>query len=237
MFYCSLTLKINFNFVFQSANLKLIPLMKYFFSLFFIFLLSATIYSQAVTDSLFILHARIITADSALPLHNAHVLSKFNHWGTISNENGEFKMWVNYGDSIMVSSIGFNSAVLRMDSTVIFSDNPYNILMEKDTVLINEIIIHAFWDYRTFKQLIINMEPLNLDNFYPDWEGTGLLYMEPRPLSFKGPIQALYDAFNKSSQLRRQLIKNRREYNQLMIQMGRPNDTIPAYPEHLANPR
>ena len=211
--------------------------MKFIFLLFFIFILSATVFSQVVYDSLLVLHGRVITADSALPLHNAHVLSKFNHWGTISDENGEFKMLVSPGDSIMVSSIGFNTTVFQMGSSVILNNEPYEILMGKDTVLINEIIIHAFWDYRTFKQLIVNMEPLNLDNFYPDWEGTGLLYLEPKPLTIKGPIQALYDVFNRSAQLRRQLIRNRKEYNQLMIQMGRPNDTIPAYPEHLINQR
>lgn len=207
--------------------------MKYLISLLFILTVSSTVFSQQVSDSLLILHARVITADSALPLHNVHIISKFNHWGTISNENGEFKMLVNPDDSVMVSIVGFSTKVLVIDSNVVMADKPYEILMGKDTILINEIIIHAFWDYRTFKHLIVNMEPLNLDNFYPDWEGTELLYMDPRPLTIKGPIQALYDVFNKSAQLRRQLIRNRKEYNQLMIQMGRPNDTIPAYPEHL----
>jgi len=199
--------------------------------------LSLTLVSQQLNDSLLILHARVVTADSSLPLHNAHIISKFNHWGTISNERGEFKMLVNPGDSVMISIVGFSTRVLLIDTNVVLADKPYNILMNKDTILINEIIIHAFWDYRTFKHLIVNMEPLNLDNFYPDWEGTELLYMDPRPLTIKGPIQALYDVFNKSAQLRRQLIKNRKEYNKLMIQMGRPNDTIPDYPEHLMNQR
>jgi len=199
--------------------------------------LSLTLVSQQLNDSLLILHARVITADSALPLHNVHIISKFNHWGTISNEKGEFKMLVSPGDSVMISIVGFSTKVLLIDTNVVWADKPYNILMGKDTILINEIIIHAFWDYRTFKQLIVNMEPLNLDNFYPNWEGTELLYMDPRPLTIKGPIQALYDVFNKSAQLRRQLIRNRKDYNKLMVQMGRPNDTIPAYPEHLINQR
>ena len=211
--------------------------MKYFVSLIILMALSLTLVSQQLNDSLLILHARVVTADSSLPLHNAHIISKFNHWGTISNERGEFKMLVNPGDSVMISIVGFSTRVLLIDTNVVLADKPYNILMNKDTILINEIIIHAFWDYRTFKHLIVNMEPLNLDNFYPDWEGTELLYMDPRPLTIKGPIQALYDVFNKSAQLRRQLIKNRKEYNKLMIQMGRPNDTIPDYPEHLMNQR
>lgn len=211
--------------------------MKYLFSLLFLLTVSLTVFSQQVSDSLLIFHARVVTADSALPLHNAHIISKFNRWGTISNKNGEFKMLVSPNDSVMISTIGFSTTVLLIDSNVVMADKPYDILMGKDTILINEIIIHAFWDYRTFKHLIVNMEPLNLDNFYPDWEGTELLYLEPRPFAFKGPIQALYDVFNKSAKLRRQLIRNRKEYNLLMIQMGRESDTIPPYPEHLMNER
>lgn len=198
--------------------------------------ISFHLFSQQLNDSLLVFHAKIISADSSLPLHNAHVISKFNRWGTISNENGEFKMLVSNGDSILVSSIGYSPRVLRIDSSEITYGEPFEIIMSKDTIMINEIVIHAFWDYRTFKQLIVNMEPLNLDNFYPDWEGTELMYMEPRPLTIKGPIQALYDVFNRSAQLSRRLIKNREEYNKLMMQMGRPQDTIPAYPEHMIHP-
>ncbi|PLX11196.1 MAG: hypothetical protein C0598_08725 [Marinilabiliales bacterium] len=207
--------------------------MKRFYFLFLIILISSNLFSQKVNDSLLIFHAKIISADSSLPLHNAHVISKFNRWGTISNEDGEFKMLVSNDDSLLVSSIGYSPRFIHIDSSLIKYDQPYEIVMSKDTVMINEIVIHAFWDYRTFKQLIVNMEPLNLDNFYPNWEGTELLYMDPRPLTIKGPIQALYDVFNRSAQLSRRLIKNRKEYNKLMMQMGRPNDTIPAYPEHM----
>jgi hypothetical protein len=207
--------------------------MNRFLIFIFVIFISTNIFAQKINDSLLIFHARIISADSAQPLHNAHIISKFNKWGTISNKNGEFKMLVSNVDSLLVSSIGFSPKVLRIDTSLVNFDEPYEIIMYKDTILINEIVIHAFWDYRTFKQLIVNMEPLNLDNFYPNWEGTELLYKDPRPLTFKGPIQALYDVFNQSAKLRRQLIKNRREYNKLMMQMGRPNDTIPAYPAHI----
>jgi hypothetical protein len=209
--------------------------MRYLFSLVFILALTLSVFSQEKLDSLLVLYARVVTADSALPIQNAHVISKFNHWGTISDDNGEFKMLVSPGDSVMVSSIGFSRSIFSVDSNLVLNKDPYIILMGKDTVMINEIIIHAFWDYRTFKHLIVNMEPLNLDNFYPNWEGTELLYQDIHPLAIKGPIQALYDVFSQSARLSRQLIKNRKEYNKLMIQMGRENDTIAPYPDHIMN--
>lgn len=190
-------------------------------------------YSQEVVDSLYILDAVILTSDSLIPVENAHVISKFNRWGTISNKQGRFKLYVQNSDSVLITSIGFSPLILQIDTSILLSDDIVSILLPKDTLTINEVVIRAYWDYSTMKQIVINMQPIDLSQFYPNWEGTELLYMDPHPMSFKGPIQALYDAFNHSAILQRRLIRNRKEYNQLMYQMGRYLDTIPAKPEHM----
>lgn len=191
------------------------------------------IYAQHDTDSLYILDAVILTSDSLLPVVNAHVISKFNRWGTISNRQGRFKLYVQNSDSILITSIGFSPLILQMNSSILSSDSVLEIRLPKDTITINEVVIRAYFDYKTMKQIVINMQPVDLSQFYPNWENTGLLYMEPRPMSFKGPIQALYDVLNRSARLQRKLIRNRKEYNQIMQQMGRYLDTIPAIPEHM----
>ena len=192
-------------------------------------------YTQAdfVQDSLRILDAVILTNDSLLPVHNAHVISKFNRWGTISNEEGRFKLYVQENDSILVTSIGFRAMIIQMDPSFFQEDSIIPIILTKDTVSINEVIIRGYYDYATMKQIVVEMKPIDLTNFYPEWSGTELLYQDPRPTSFKGPIQALYDAFNQSARLQRRLLKNRKDYNRIMKQMGRPQDTIPAIPEHM----
>ena len=190
-------------------------------------------YSQQVVDSLFVLDAVILTGDSLLPVENAHVISKFNRWGTISNKQGRFKLYVQNSDSVLITSVGFSPLILRIGPSILADDSIVEILLPKDTITINEVIIRGYWDYRTMKQIVINMQPIDLGQFYPNWDGTELLYMEPHPYSFKGPIQALYDALNSSARLQRKLIKNRKEYNQLMYMMGRYLDTIPAKPEHM----
>lgn len=193
---------------------------------------SNSLIGQSKTDSLLILDAVIITSDSALPVHNAHVISKFNKWGTISNKDGRFRLYVQSNDSVLITSIGFSSLIIQMKPHH-FTDSIVIIEMPKDTLSINEVIIRGYWDYATMKQIVIDMHPIDLSQFYPDWEGTGLMYMEPRPMSFKGPIQALYDAFNRSARLQRKLIQNRKDYNKIMNQMGRYYDTIPVTPEHM----
>jgi len=195
--------------------------------------LTNNVYSQQLKDSLYILDAVILTSDSLLPVENAHVISKFNRWGTISNKEGRFKLYVQDNDSVLITSMGFSSMIFQIDTSVLLSDSIMQIQLPKDTLSINEVVIRAYWDYKTMKQIVINMQPINLSQFYPNWEGTDLLYMDPRPMSFKGPIQALYDAFNQSARLQRRLIKNRKEYNEIMYMMGRYLDTIPAKPEHM----
>ncbi len=200
--------------------------------MFFIYEVKS-VYAQQITDSLYVLDAVILTNDSLLPIENAHVISKFNRWGTISNKQGRFKLYMKDSDSILITSIGFSPLILQIDTSILIKDSILRIQLPKDTITINEVVIRAYWDYTTMKQIVINMQPIDLSQFYPDWTGTELLYMEPHPMSFKGPIQALYDAFNHSAILQRRLIKNRKEYNQLMYQMGRYLDTIPAKPEHM----
>jgi hypothetical protein len=180
-----------------------------------------------------VLQGYVLTSDSLLPVPKAHIISKMNSWGTISHDDGKYVMYVSPFDSVLFTSIGFAPRILFVDSSVMRSAQDYNVLLVKDTVTINEVVIKAFWDYETMKMLISNMEPLDIDAFYPEWEGTELMYKNIQPAPIGGPIQGLYNLLNRQARLKRKLIRNRKQYNQIMIQMGRPEDTIPAMPEHM----
>lgn len=184
-------------------------------------------------DTLFTLDAQLVTSDSLLPIPDADIISKRKLWGNISNKDGRFKMDVDPNDTLMISSIGFSTLIYIINDSIRNIEPPVIITMNKDTILINEVVIHAFWDYETFKQKIIDMPSLNLDQFYPNMDENPLDYLQPGPYTIGGPIQALYNMFNRSARLQRKLIRNRKEYNEIMIQMGRINDTIPAIPEHM----
>lgn len=188
--------------------------------------------AQAYSDDLFLLQGKVLTSDSLLPIHNAHIISKFNKWGTISDKKGDFTMLVNKNDSLLVTSIGFGALILYLNDSVQSSKPPVHIYMSKDTIMMNEFIVHAFWDYTTFKQMIINMKPIEFDFSRLDFEENLMLAL-PSGGTGLSPVQAMYNRFNKDERLKRQLIKNRKKYNELMIDMGRPQDTIPATPEHM----
>jgi hypothetical protein len=76
------------------------------------------------------------------------------------------------------------------------------------------------------------MEPLDFDYERINFEENLMLSL-PTTGTGLSPIQALYNRFNKNERLKRKLLKIRREYNELMMQMGRPNDTVPSKPEHM----
>ena len=190
--------------------------------------------AQKAKPFLFDLTGKVVSSDSLEPIPNVHLISKFNKWGTISNEQGFFRMLVSPNDSLLISSIGYSSRIVHLNDSILKLPQPVLFTLSRDTVLIHEVVIHGFWDYRTFKQMIINMKPMDLKQFYPDMNADPLLYRNPpTALVVKGPIQALYDIFNKNARLQRKLIRNRKEYNKLMINLGREKDTIPAIPEHM----
>lgn len=195
--------------------------------------LAGKISAQIDNDTLCVLDAVVITSDSLLPIKNAHIVSKYTKWGAISNTEGRFKLYVTAKDSLLVTTMGFAPKIIRTTPEMFIKDSVFEVQLTKDTLTINEVVIRGYYDYVTMKQIVVEMKPVDLTQFYPDWDGTGLLYKDPGPMSFKGPIQALYDAFNRSARLQRKLIKNRADYNRIMNQMGRYQDTIPVIPEHM----
>lgn len=231
---------LNFKFDFYLSTIllsnlyhKYLPLLATF-SFMICIALSMQVKAQDLPNNLIEFEGRVLSADSLLPLHNTHIISKFNHWGSISNFDGTFKMYVSKYDSVLITTVGYSPKILYVDDSIISQTGPeFRIYMSKDTVMINEVLIRAFYDYETFKQLVINMEPLNLDQFYPEWEGSELLYMQPTPTGFKGPTQIMYDWLNRDARLQRQMIKTRKQYNDLMRKLNRHMDTIPPMPEHM----
>ena len=146
-------------------------------------------------------------------------------------------MLVDKGDSLLVTSMGFGSKIVFLNDTMENMKEPLQILMLPDTILINEFVVYAYWDYETFKQIIVEMKPRDFDFDRLDFSENLMLSL-PVGTTGLSPIQALYNRYNRSARLNRKLVKNREKYNQLMIDMGRPQDTIPPIPEHMqASPR
>jgi hypothetical protein len=193
--------------------------------------LTESVKAQTSNDSLFLFRGRLLTADSLLPLEDAYVISKHMLWGTISDSSGYFEMYTDSKDSLMITSLGYRDKLYIISDSIEKTDKLFKILMYKDTITLNEVLIRAFWDYEIFKQMVLDMRLP--DDLHIDLEDEDRLLNRPLQPAPMGPVQALYNLFNADARLQRKLIKNRKRYNRMMIQMGRLQDTIPPIPEHM----
>jgi hypothetical protein len=177
----------------------------------------------------------LLSSDSLKPIRDAEVFSRENFLGTFTDSTGRFTIAVVLGDTLLFSSLGYANMMVKVDDSILALKPPARFLMSMDTVLINEVIIHAYWDYRTFKQMIINMKPQTHPfDITKDMKKNPWLYKQPSVgYTTEGPVQFLYDLFNANAVLQRQLIRNRRLYNRNMIKLGRIQDTIPVMPDYM----
>lgn len=190
--------------------------------------------SLAVESRLPIL-GKIVTSDSLLPVRNTHVISKMAHCGTISNRDGLFFITAKSVDTLWVSCIGFARRLIPVDSTM--DIDTMTIVLHRDTITLREVTIFPFYDYQTFKQMIIDMpsKPLPREIQRLNEELAGMKTGKKRDPYFNmenmgftaSPIQYMYDKFNASARRQNKLLRNRRMFNEILKEQGRTDELLP----------
>jgi hypothetical protein len=92
------------------------------------------------------------------PLPYAHILILNNYRGAISDRYGKFSLVVQKQDSVMFASLGFKRKVIVIPDTL---PEPYftlNIVLERDTLMIAEIVIYPWKTYEEFKEAFIHLK-------------------------------------------------------------------------------
>lgn len=179
---------------------------------------------------------KVVTSDSLLPVRNTHVISKMAHCGTISNREGVFFIPAKMVDTLWVSCIGYSRKLIPVDSSMANIDT-LHIVLHRDTITLKEVTIWPFYDYNTFKQMIINMPskpmPREIQRLNDELAGmrTGQKrnpYFNFENMGFTAsPIQYLYDKFNSSARRQNKLLRNRRMFNEILREQGRTDELLP----------
>ena len=199
-----------------------------------LFLLFLFVSQLAEAQERITLHGFVRSADSLLGLPNVHIISKLAHRGTISFKDGSFAIRGFREDTLLVSSVGYSQKLFVVNDAVLQQPHGLLVLLEKDTVRMQEVVVKAFYDWPTFKYLFVHMEsikPTEVERLDEDLDNS-LVGIRPAPLTIKGPIHDLYDFFNEMARLQRRLERNRAAYNAQLIKEGREQDTIPLIPPH-----
>lgn len=166
----------------------------------------------------FPLRGKVVSADSLSPIPNVHIISNLSYFGTTSDLNGKFSMQIRENDSLRVSSIGYTTQIINISYDSIDANN-FEIMMVRDTIMIEEIDIFPYLDYHTVKRIVDNSpiaKPFIIKGANDNIEN--VLWQKPRenPRAniIQNPIQTLYNRFNKKQRLKRKLEKNRRKYGE-----------------------
>lgn len=178
---------------------------------------------------------KIVTSDSLLPISNTHVISKMGHCGTISNRDGVFLIPARMVDTLWVSCLGYARKLIPVDSTL--EVDTMQIVLERDTIMLKEVTVFPFYDYKTFKQMIIDMpsKPVPREIQRLNEELAGMQSGRKRDPYFNfenggftaSPIQYMYDHLNPSVRRQNKLLRNRRMFNEILREQGRTDELLP----------
>ena len=172
--------------------------------------------SAKAQNKYFQIHGVILSADSLAPVPDAHILSELSYYGATSDINGKFSMLIRKADSLRISSIGFSTKVICINYDSINVNN-YEIVMYRDTVMLQEIDVFPYLDNHTVEEIISKipvMKPMIIKGVNDNIET--VLYKKPKKIQddkgILSPVQALYNRFNKKERLKRKLERNRKKY-------------------------
>ena len=179
---------------------------------------------------------KILTSDSLSPVRNTHVISKMAHCGTISNRDGVFFIPTKPVDTLWVSCIGYGRKLIPIDSSMSVIDT-MTVVLERDTIALKEVTVFPFYDYETFKKMIIDMPskpvPRELQRLNDELAGMRSDKKTDPYLNVAdggivaSPIQYLYDNYNASARRQKKLLRNRRMFNDVLREQGRTDELIP----------
>lgn len=182
----------------------------------------------------------VVATDSLRPIRNTHVISKMGHCGTVTNLEGRFVIPAKSVDTLWVSCLGYARRLIPIDSTMAANHDTLFIRLRSDTITLREVTIFPFYNYETFKEILITMPsiemPREIQKTYEDLDG---LWLSRKPANngmitiSASPIQYLYDKYNKSARMQATLLRNRRTYNAILREQGRTDELLPdtsSYP-------
>lgn len=96
--------------------------------------------------------------DFLQPIPFANIIIINSNRGTITDREGKFSFVVVESDTVMFSVMGFKKSFVTMPSN---TDNPFftrDVLMQRDTFMIEAVEVYPWHDYEDFKEAFLNLE-------------------------------------------------------------------------------
>ncbi len=163
---------------------------------------------QAQLEERVILRGRILNTDHT-PIALAHIIHLETLRGTVSDTAGYFYIPLKFGDTLLVSRIGYTTRIFGFtESTPVYNGEIEIVLLEQIYQL-KEVVIHPFpSNWKEFSEAFKNLktdpgpQPADLQlakEGVPNYQGPAGGF----GISITSPISALYDIFGREPKSRR----------------------------------
>jgi hypothetical protein len=132
--------------------------MKRFLILGILLLTAGVLTAQRQTRNPILLTGVVMDADQQKPLPYVSIQLNNTLYGTASDSNGYFSIFVNAGDTLRFSSIGYRTAYFVMPYNV--TENRYSLiqLLRQETVLLSEVVVFPWPTIDQFKEAFLDAE-------------------------------------------------------------------------------
>ncbi len=186
--------------------------MRYF--IVFLCLFFSISYAQTGSDSIVFkpkIKGTVLNEKTLLPMINVHILNTTKINGTITNGSGLFEIEAVANDTLLVSSLGFETLKVIVTNDWIKNNNSILKLTEKIYVL-NDIVVYNY-KLTGYLEVDAKLIPVN-DNYLANIEGLKMMYeigdKSPSALtkvigSVLNPIDFLYNTFSRKSKQMKKL--------------------------------
>lgn len=129
--------------------------------LFFLFFLGmiATVSAQKQINQTVRLTGIVMDADERSPLPYVSVRISGTVYGTATDSNGYFSIFMNPGDTLVFTSIGYHEAHFIMPYEM--RDHAYSLvqLMRQAAVMLNEVVVFPWPTLEQFEQAFLEVKP------------------------------------------------------------------------------
>lgn len=155
----------------------------------------------------FMLKGKVINKKDSTSIPNVHIINQNSERATTSGPGGEFRIFLNAGDSIRFQAVGFITQVIATGPAPPANEEILIISIEEKIYELPSVDIFPYKSFSEFKYAFLNFkdpEPefkMELPEVVPEPD------LEKMPLGFggviPGPITFLYDRFSRRGKAQR----------------------------------
>jgi len=128
---------------------------KIIFLLLFCFYFVITIKAQEIK---YIQFSGIVKNEDIIPLPFVHIVLKNSHKGAISDYRGLFSIIVEENDTLIFSFVGYKNSEIIIPTSLPTSNYAKDIILERDTIKIDEVIVLPWNTYEEFKKAFVEFK-------------------------------------------------------------------------------